>query len=131
MAGPLVNAAYLTLIDGRTFTEDELARVNGLITIASNLVRSSAKIDYAATTAPEFARLAVARLVLSALDTGSTSESDANVRAEQIGDYRVEYQRSPAVQDMDMSIIEDLLRRIRRSSYSVTMTVPLDGEAGL
>lgn len=125
MAGPLINAAYITLIDGRTFTGAESPRVDGLISIASNLVRSAAKADYSSTTAPEFARLAVARLVLSALDSGAEGERD--LRAEQIGDYRVEFQRAPAVQDMDLSIIDDLIKRIGRRSYSVRVPIAFDG----
>lgn len=125
MAGPLINASYVTLVGGRTFTDVEETRVEGLITIASNLVRSAAKADYSSTTAPEFARLAVARLVLSAFDSGQ--DSDGNVRAEQIGDYRVEYQRAASVQDMDLSIIDDLIKRIGRRAYSVRTPVAFDG----
>jgi len=128
MPGPLISPDYLTTFDGRTFTAGaETDRVNGLIAIASNLVRGACKRDFSSTTAPELARVAVARLVLSALDQGSGSEKDTNLRVEQIGDYRVEYQRTPAVQDMDLTLVEDLIKRITKRAYSVRLLPALDG----
>lgn len=127
MPGPLINTAYVALIGNRTLTDAETTAANALIPIASNLVRSELKRDLSSTTAPEKARLAVARLVLSVLDGGS----DGDVRAEQIADYRIEYQRSPAVYVMDVAIVADLLRGIKAGSKSVRTNVPQDGEDGI
>jgi hypothetical protein len=128
MPGPLVSADYVALIGDRTFTTDEVTRATNLIPIASNLVRQRIKRDVSSTTAPENAKLAVARLVLSVFDSGASG--DGNLRAEQIGDYRVEFQRAPAVQIMDMDIVEDLLKSITRRSRSVRVNIPQDGESG-
>jgi hypothetical protein len=122
MAGPLVNTDYVALIGNRTLTGDETTRASGLIPIASNLVRGEFKKDYSSTTAPEAARLAVARLVLSVLD-----QDAENLRAEQIGDYRAEFQRGDAKQLMDVSIIADLVRGKATTSRSIRVNLPLDG----
>lgn len=128
MPGPLVNADYVALIGDRTFTDTEVTKVNALIPIASNLVRQRLKYDVSATTAPENARVAVARLCLSVVDGGASG--DANVRAEQIGDYRIEFQRGSTFQVMDMELVEDLLKPLARRSRSVSADVPADGASG-
>lgn len=125
MPGPLVNAAYVALIGNRTLTSDETTRATNLIPIASNLVRTALKRDVSSTDAPEAAKIAVARLVLSVLDSGPDGE--ANLRAEQIGDYRAEFQRAEPVQLMDMSIIRDLMSQVAVRSRSLRMSIPLDG----
>lgn len=126
MAGPLINADYVALIGNRTLTVDETTRATNLILIASNLVRTALKRDVSSTTAPEAAKLATARLVLSVLDGGPSGEQ--NVRAEQVGDYRVEFQRGPTTEFMDMTIIEDLIRKVAVTSRSVRMNIPFDGD---
>ena len=122
MAGPLINTDYVALIGNRTLTTDEVTRAGNLIPIASNLVRSAFKRDFSSTTAPEAARLAAARLVLSVLDRDAD-----NLRAEQIGDYRAEFQRAPSAQIMDVTIIHDLVRGNAVTSRSIRVNLPADG----
>ena len=122
MAGPLINTDYVALVSGRDLTDAEIARADGLIPIASNLVRGAFRNDSSAPTAPEAARLATARLVMSVL------ERDAeNLRAEQIGDYRAEFQRGDATQLMDVSIIADLVRGRATTARSIRVNLPEDG----
>ena len=53
----------------------------------------------------------------------------AYVDAKNVGtpETRVEYQRAASVQDMDLSIIDDLIKRIGRRAYSVRTPVAFDG----
>ena len=123
MAGPLINTAYVALIGNRTLTDEQTASAESLIPVASNLVRTALKRDVSSTTAPEAARVATTRLVLSVLD----SDASGVLKAEQIGDWRGEfYDRAREL--MDMSIIDDLMRAVAIRSLSVRTPLPMEGE---
>jgi len=122
MAGPLINTAYVALIGNRTLTDEQVTAAESLIPVASNLVRTALKRDVSSTTAPEAARVATARLVLSVID----SDASGTLKAEQIGDWRGEfYDRAKEL--MDMSIIDDLMRVVAIRSLSIRTPLVFDG----
>jgi hypothetical protein len=124
MAGPLINTAYVALIGNRTLTDDQVTAAESLIPVASNLVRTALKRDVSSTTAPEAARVATARLVLSVLD--SDADGARSLKAEQIGDWRGEfYDRAKEL--MDMTIIDDLMRVVAVRSLSIRTPLVFDG----
>jgi hypothetical protein len=124
----LVDIAYLEAVSGRAYA-DQAARATTLVDIASRLVREAARRpELTGENAPEAARLAVARLVIAALD--QDAEQDA-VRAEQIGDYRVEFQRrSDLPGRLDLSLVDDLIDDLRPRARSVRAGTPIEGTGG-
>jgi hypothetical protein len=66
--------------------------------------------------------VATARLVLSVLD----SDAAGTLKAEQIGDWRGEFYNK-AIERMDMSIIDDLMRVVAVRSLSIRTPLVFDG----
>jgi hypothetical protein len=121
MSGPLIDVSYVETIYGVQL--DDEVRCEALILIASDLVCEEVGTPYTALTAPSRAKQAVCDLVISALST----DDEGSVKAEQIGDYRVEYARSRAA--MDLGIVAHLLGPLRRGAYSVKTPLGVDGPA--
>lgn len=125
----LVDIEWIANFTGLNF-EDNEERAEFLAEIASDLVLSYCNATWTDLTAPVEARIAVATLT----GMGWTADAEAQgsqLRAEQIGDYRVEFQNSPALA-MDVERVAHLLRRYRRATgYSLKTSVPLDGPLGL
>jgi hypothetical protein len=116
----LIDVAYVEVIAGREFEDSD--RVEALIDIASDLVREEVGVAYTAETAPSKAKQAVCQLVLSALNA---PEGDGEVKAEQIGEYRVEFARRGGV--MDIASVAHLLEGLYVRSYSVRTPPAFDG----
>lgn len=80
---------------------------------------------------PEPLHLAVSQAVANFLGCRDSQADGDAVRAEQIGDYRVEYSRPRQVSGvacfLDLDAVEPLWGRFRLKSYSVTTPVALDG----
>ena len=119
MAGPLITVEYVETILGSDVDE---TRTEALIEIASDLVRDSVGFDYADDNSPARIKQAVCQLVISALISPG---EEGSVKAEQIGDYRVEFARTRDA--MDLAIVEELIGPFRRRAYSVTTPVSSDG----
>lgn len=120
----LVTPGYVAAVTGADISDD--ARVALLIDEASALVMEHLSREYTAETAPVAVRQAVAILVAGAL--GGDSESDG-VKAEQIGDYRVEFAGGRFTSGLDIRRVEYLLAplRLAGSARSVRTDVALDG----
>jgi hypothetical protein len=118
----LIDVAYVETISGSEVAEGDEARCEALIEIASDLVREEVGTAYTPENAPAKAKQAVCQLVLSALNAPG---DESVVKAEQIGDYRVEFSRPGGV--MDISTVEHLLEGLAIRSYSVRTPLALDG----
>ena len=126
----LVDADYVAFSTGADVSTDP-DRVDFLIEVASGLVCERCSVAWTDATAPVSVKQAVARLVSQALaigsdSTGSTGAMPPGIKAEQIGDYRVEF--ASAAVAMDMRSVDDLLRQwIRGSAYSIKTDLGFDG----
>jgi hypothetical protein len=118
----LIDVAYVETISGTTIADEDEARCEALIEIASDLVREEVGVAYTPENAPAKAKQAVCQLVLSALNAPG---DDSMVKAEQIGDYRVEFTRPGGV--MDVTTVAPLLEGLAIRSYSVRTPAALDG----
>ena len=123
MATPIVDTEWVSTFTGISF-EDNEERADFLVEVASDLVLSYCNQTWTPVTAPIEARIAVA--VLVGMGWASDAEA-AQLRSEQIGDYRVEFANSPALA-MDIDRVAHLLKRYRRaSSYSIITRSSLEG----
>lgn len=116
----LIDVTYVEVISGRSY--DDTDRVEALIEIASDLVREEVGVAYTDEDAPSKAKQAVCALVLSALNA---PEGAGEVKAEQIGEYRVEFARQGGV--MDIASVSHLLEGLYVRSYSVRTPAAFDG----
>lgn len=122
MAGNLVDTAYVQTVHGATITDT--TRCTALIGITSDIVREYCGTDWSSTTAPAQIKLVTAQLVSDAISKAPADS--AAVRAEQIGDYRVEYQRTSSI-NIDLDPYKPVLDQYRRTAYSISVNVPFDG----
>jgi hypothetical protein len=96
---PLADIVDVELVLGRALTNDESTRATLLLPIASDLVREGCCQTFTLTDEegahtvipPTTVRMVVAQMVASATESGNVA-SDGVIRAETIGDYRVEYE---------------------------------------
>lgn len=121
----LVTASYVRQLTGADVSDAE--RVAFLMDVASGLVQEYAGRTWTVETAPTSVKAAVAYLVHDALMVGDETPW---TRAEQIGDYRVEYQDGESL-GMSLSRVAHLLdlpgaRRVRVGS--IITPIPFDGE---
>lgn len=117
----LVTVAFVEVVYGADVDETRCAT---LITLASDIVREYCGTTWDDTTVPAQIKLAVAQMVGDAFS--NTPADEASVKAEQIGDYRVEYARASML-SMSTGPYKDVLDKYRRSAYSINAGVPFDG----
>lgn len=128
----LVTPEYVAAVTGADISDTQ--RVELLIGEASRLVEEYLGMRFTADDAPTAVRQAVAILVAGALSGGGGAPGggDGDVKAEQIGDYRVEYagvgQYAPG---LDLRRVLWLLTPLRGEGRRAVRTdVPLEGVAG-
>ena len=121
MSSDLVTVEFVEMIYGAT-VDAERAAV--LVAVASNVVREYCGAAWDSTDVPANISLAVAQMVGDAFT--STPADAAQVKAEQIGDYRVEYTRANQLA-ISTKPYEDVLDKYRTRGYSITTSVPFDG----
>jgi hypothetical protein len=127
MAVALVTPEYVEATTGADVSDTE--RVTFLIEEASALVMEWLGRTFDSTTAPTAVKQAVAILVAGALN-GSSPSSPEEVKAEQIGDYRVEYAGAGRyTSGLDIRRVEYLLEPYRAQARAVRADVALDGVA--
>ena len=123
----LIDVAYVEYMWGQSVpSDDDQGRVEFLIEEASALVIEECapySSSWSETSCPTRVKQAVARMVISVMvqPTGT----DVGVKAEQIGDYRVEWARPG--QPMDVSLVEGLLRPYRSRAFSIQTPGAMDG----
>lgn len=129
----LVTAEYVGLLTGVDVNTDA-DRTDFLITEASALVQERCGTTWTTATVPTVVKQAIAILVAQAL-LAAVGEGDGggvvppNLRAEQIGDYRVEFDPRAPLPGMDIAAVAHLLAPwMARSVYSVQTPVAQDGE---
>lgn len=129
MTVALVTPEYVADTTGADVTSNP-ERVDFLIIEASSLVMEYLERSFTPENAPTAVRQAVAILVHGALESGSGQSSGVDVKAEQIGDYRVEFagagQFTPG---LDIRRVEHLLKRYRATARAIRANVALDGAA--
>lgn len=113
---PIVDAMFVKTITGVDISD--LNRVDELISVTSDLVAEellgpTACIDPA--LAPMRLKVIVAEFVAYNL---STRPGDQVVKAEAVGDYRVEYQTSNT-SGMDLERLKKMLKPLRTRAYTV------------
>lgn len=120
----LVTPQYVAASTGADVTDVE--RTQFLIGEASSLVMDYVGRTYTPETAPTAVKQAVSIMVASALEAGGTDGGD--VKAEQIGDYRVEFGGAGQYTDgLDIRQVEYLLAMVAGGSRAIRTDVPLDG----
>jgi hypothetical protein len=117
----LITVDFVETIYG---AEVEAGRAGDLITVASDVVREYCRTDWTDATAPAAIRLLVAQMVGDAF--ANVPADEAAVKAEQIGDYRVEYARASQVA-LSTKPYEDVLDRYRVRGYSISTPIAFDG----
>ena len=124
----LIDVTYVEQMWGQPVpTSDDDGRAEFLIEEASALVIEECapySAGWTSTSVPTRVKQAVARLVISVMV--QPAGNDVGVKAEQIGDYRVEWAR-PA-QPMDIALVEGLLRPYRSRSFSIQTPGAMDGD---
>lgn len=121
----LVTPAYVHNLTGVDVTD--VSRVSFLITQASGLVMEYTGRTWTDADAPTSVQVAVSYLVADSLTDDPTTPPW--MRAEQIGDYRAEYQDGSSM-GMDVTRVAHLLTgaTVRRSRVASLVTpVPFDG----
>ncbi len=117
----LVTVAFVEMIYGADIDE---TRAAALITTASSIVREYCGASWDSSTVPTRVTLVVAQMVGNAF--ANTPADAAAVKAEQIGDYRVEYSRADSLA-ISTKPFEDVLDDYRTRAYSISTGVPEDG----
>lgn len=121
MAVALIDTTFLEVVYGETITDTSRAEV--LIEIASGVVLEYCNATWTASTAPMSVQLVVAQMTCDAL--AAVPADTATVKAEQIGDYRVEFARTSTLA-IDVDRYRSTLNRYRLVGYSVVTPVPVD-----
>lgn len=113
---PIVDAAFVQKVTGADITD--LYRVDELISITSDLVAEEL-LGPSRCISPDLApmqlKVIVAEFVAYNL---ATRPNDQIVRAETVGDYRVEYQTSNTA-GMDLQRLKQMLKPLRVRFYTV------------
>lgn len=118
----LVTLSFVEVVYGIDGMDEMRGTV--LITLASDIVREYCGSTWDSSSVPAQIKLVVAQMVGDAYAT--TPADSAKVKAEQIGDYRVEYAKAAAAA-MSTAPYADVLNKFSRRAYSITATVPFDG----
>lgn len=113
---PLIDAVFVKTVTGADISD--LSRVDELISITSDLVAEelvgpTACID--PTKAQMRLKVIVAEFVAYNL---ATRPGDQVVKAEAVGDYRVEYQTSNTA-GMDLERLKRMLKPLRNRAYTI------------
>lgn len=118
----LVTLSFVEVVYGIDGVDEMRGTV--LITLASDVVREYCGTTWDSDTCPAQIKLVVAQMVGDAY--AQTPSDAAKVKAEQIGDYRIEYAKAAAAA-MSTANYADVLDKYTRRAYSITATVPFDG----
>jgi hypothetical protein len=113
---PIVDAVFVKTVTGCDITD--LSRVDELISITSDLVAEELLGPVACVNpalAPMRLKVIVAEFVAYNL---SVRPNDQIVKAEAVGDYRVEYQTSNT-SGMDLERLKRMLKPLRTRNYTV------------
>lgn len=114
---PLIDAAFLQTVTGVDVSNS--TTVDDLIVIVSSLIGEELGGCVAPETASMKLRVVCAQYTAYVMNNGSTGGA-APLRAEQIGDYRVEYQRT-SEDRFDLQVLRDMLATMNSgSAYSVS-----------
>lgn len=117
---PLIDAAFVQQATGADISD--LERVDTLISITSDMVSEELVGNYSCIDpdqAPMRLKIVVAEFVAQNLVTRPT---DQVVKAETVGDYRVEYAQ-PFKSGLDLQTLHKMLAPFRRRYYTV-QTMP-------
>ena len=118
----LVTISFVEVIYGIDGMDEMRGTV--LITLASDVVREYCGKAWDSSDVPAQIKLVVAQMVG---DAYSTTPSDAaKIKAEQIGDYRVEYGKQAAAA-MSTAPYADVLNKYATRAFSISTNVPFDG----
>ena len=118
----LVTLSFVEVVYGIDGMDEMRGTV--LITLASDIVREYCDTTWDSDTCPAQIKLVVAQMVGDAY--AQTPSDAAKVKAEQIGDYRIEYAKAAAAA-MSTSNYADVLDKFTRRAYSITTSIPFDG----
>jgi hypothetical protein len=119
-----VTADYVAAVTGADIAD--ATRVGILIDAATKVVSQDARQPAwltAGASVPEPARIAAAQLVAYAL-AGAGAGVAGPIRAEQIGDYRVEFAQGAISFGMDPARVRDLYAAWRLGAYQTVTTSP-------
>lgn len=117
----LVTVEFVEIIRGE---DVDHARCQSLIIYVSTMVREHCGTTWDEDTVPMLVAVTVANIIGDALANAPADE--INVKAEQIGDYRVEYARA-AVANLSLDPYLSVLDKYRPTGYSINAGVPFDG----
>lgn len=119
----LVTPEYVAATTGADISDRE--RVEFLIGEASEMVMDYLGQEFTPENCPVAVKQAVSIMVDGALDE---SDGDADLKAEQVGDYRVEYAGSANyASGLDLRRVEHLLGMVRGTGRSVITAIAMDG----
>lgn len=130
MAEPvlLVTPEYVAASTGADVSDEE--RTNFLIGEASSLVMDYLGKTYTPENAPTAVKQAVSIMVADVLEDDGEGGGGGDVKAEQVGDYRVEFANAGKyTAGLDIRQVEYLLAMVDGGSRSVRTDVALDGLA--
>jgi hypothetical protein len=115
---PLIEPEFLGLVTGVDVSDT--ASVEALILVTSGLIGEELGGCVDPTTASMKLRVVAAQYTAYVMSSGSGTSGPAAIRAEQVGDYRVEYQRAQSDQ-FDLQVLRDMLASMHGgSAYSVS-----------
>ena len=119
---PLITPEFLHLTTGADITDE--ASVEALIVIVSTLIGEELGACVVPADADMRLRIVCAQYTSYVMSSGSGGGGPAgNLRAEQIGDYRVEYQSSNKGDAFDLQVLRDMLASMYgASTYTVSTT---------
>jgi hypothetical protein len=113
---PIVDAAFVQMVTGADISD--LKRVDELISVTSDLVAEEL-VGPTACINPELAQMRLKVIVAEFVAYNLTIRpNDQVVKAETIGDYRVEYQNSNG-SGMDLGRLRMMLKPLRNRAYTV------------
>lgn len=118
----LVTLSFVEVVYGIDGIDEMRGTV--LITLASDIVREYCGTTWDSANCPAQVRLVAAQMVGDAYAV--TPSDAAKVKAEQIGDYRIEYAKAAAAA-MSTAPYVDVLNKFTRRAYSISAGVPFDG----
>lgn len=116
---PLITAAFLKTVTKVDVTDTEEA--DSLITIVSTLIGEELGGCVVPSAASMKLRVVCAEYTAFCMGSGAGGGSD--LRAEQIGDYRVEYQSSDRGDAFDLQVLRDMLASMHGASTYTVSTV--------
>lgn len=124
MAEALVTPEYVASSTGADIDTDP-TRVDFLIVEASTMVCEYLGREYTAADVPVAIKQAVSIMVATVL--GDSDASSPDIKAESIGDYRVEFIAGQYTSGLDIRQVDYLLDPLKSKARSVRTNVPMDG----